>query len=90
MVDGRFLRLVALGCERAEGHYRAGAGLYDFLHADGRRVFGMMMATYHRLLTKVGRHAEELFERRLALDWPSKAALGLRWLLLPPRKAAIL
>ncbi len=89
VVDRRFLRLVEHSCERAEGHYLEGSALHDFLYPDGQRVCGMMMDTYHRLLAKVRRHANEIFKRRLTLDWRSKAAVGLRWFLLPPRKAAV-
>ena len=35
--------------------YHQGAALFDFLEPDGRRIFGMMTATYHALLRRIAR-----------------------------------
>ncbi|MEX2139205.1 MAG: phytoene/squalene synthase family protein [Pirellulales bacterium] len=55
VVDDRFRALLRFEVERAEGFYRAAAGLPEYLHADGRRIYSAMFRTYHRLLEKIRR-----------------------------------
>ena len=90
VVDTRFRRLLQLEIDRTEQLYREGVELMDHLEPDGHRVFGMMMAVYQRLLDEI-RHAQgELFTRRVSVRRWDKLRIGLRWLVLPPRKAALL
>ncbi len=88
--DTRFGRLMEFQIDRAERFYRQGAELIDWLHAEGRRTFGMMMATYHALLEKITRRPADVLRRRIRLSRSKKLRIAARWLLLPPRATALL
>lgn len=87
--DERFLRLVDLQVARAERFYREGAQLMQWLQRDGRRIFGMMMATYRALLQRIKRRPHEVLSRQVRLDRWQKLRIAARWALLPPRAAAL-
>jgi 15-cis-phytoene synthase len=83
--DERFRRLMAIEIARAEQFYRGGAELSRWLEPDGRRIFGLMMATYRSLLRKIARHPEAVFRRQVRLSRLKKLQLIARWSLFPPR-----
>ena len=89
IADDRFVRLMEFEIGRAEWFYHEGAVLIDFLQRDGRRIFGMMMATYRALLKKIKRHPREVLHRRVTLGRSKKLQIAARWTLLPPRMAPI-
>jgi phytoene synthase len=89
VADQRFGRLMALEVARAERFYVEGAELMDLLEPPGRRIFGLMMATYRELLRKIANECGAVLRRRVGLSGPKKLQLAARWLLLPPRKAAL-
>jgi phytoene synthase len=80
----QFGRLMELQIGRAERFYREGAELSEWLQAEGRRTFGMMLATYHALLEEIKRRPAEVLRRRICLSRASKLRIAARWLLLPP------
>jgi phytoene synthase len=82
-------QLIALETARAKGLYREGCDLIDHLDPSGRRIFGMMMSVYYRLLCKIERAGAEVFRRRIELSGSEKLRIAARWLLLPPRRAAL-
>jgi phytoene synthase len=82
-------RVMRLEIERAEALYREGAALFDRLEPGGRRVFGVMLTTYHRLLREVERNLGEVLRRRIRLSRRQKAAIVLPWLCLPPRRSRL-
>jgi phytoene synthase len=90
VADERFARLIALEVARAEQYYREGAELIEWLETDGRRILGMMMATYRALLEKIKCCPQELFTQRIRLSRRRKLRITARWALLPPRAAALL
>lgn len=85
VLDRRFDRLVRLEVERAEELYSQGAELFDYLHRPGRRIFGMMVATYHRLLRRIARRPREAYARRVRLGRFEKLRIAARWALWPRR-----
>ena len=87
VVDQRFHRLMAGEIARAEQFYAAGGELMEWLDPPGRRIFGLMMATYQSLLREIARRPAEVFRRRIRLGGLKKLRLAMRWSLLPPRKA---
>ena len=52
VADQRFRRLMAMEVARAERFYAEGAELLDWLAPPGRRMFGLLMATYRALLRR--------------------------------------
>jgi phytoene synthase len=77
-------RLVAMEVARAESFYREGARLAEFLEPDGRRIFGLMTATYRALLRKIAARPHAILSRRVRLGAAKKLQLALRWLLFSP------
>jgi phytoene synthase len=89
VADQRFDRLMAIQIGRARRLYHEGAGLFDFLEPDGRRVFGMMTATYHALLQRIARRPRQVVARRVRLGRWQKLRIAARWMLLPPRRSSL-
>ncbi len=89
VTDRRFDRLMALEVARAEQFYAEGAELMDWLEPPGRRMFGLMTATYRALLRKIAAHPAAVFCRRVRLGGAKKLQLAARWSLLPPQKASL-
>ena len=83
VADERFERLVAMEVARAKTFYREGSNLAGYLEPDGRRIFGLMMATYGALLQKIAARPREIFLRRIRLGSGKKLLLAARWMLLP-------
>ena len=78
-----FLDLMRFEIERAKQFYRAAAGLWDWLAPDGRRIFGLMTATYRQLLAQIERRPADVLRRRVRLSPLTKLGLFARWLLFP-------
>jgi 15-cis-phytoene synthase len=89
VADERYHRLMSLEIGRAEQFYREGIELMDWLAPPGRRMFGLMMATYRALLRKIAGQTDVVLRRRVGLSGPKRLRLAARWLLLPPRKVAL-
>jgi phytoene synthase len=89
VVNEPFFRLMRLEIERAEHYYREGVELFDLLEPDGRRIFGLMTATYRALLRKIARQPDAVLRGRVRLGLPKRLQLAARWTLPPPRKAAL-
>ena len=81
--DERFDRLLAMEVTRVEKFYREGGELADYLEPDGRRIFGLMMATYRALLKKIAARPKDVFSGRIRLGAGKKLRLAARWMLLP-------
>jgi 15-cis-phytoene synthase len=84
-----FRRLVAKQAARAEEFYRQGSELIDWLEPSGRRIFGLMTATYQTLLRKIASQPGEILLGRVRLGRLRKLRLAARWAFLPPRKESL-
>jgi phytoene synthase len=82
-VNDAFLDLMRFEIERAKQFYRAAAGLWDWLEPDGRRIFGLMTATYRQLLAQIERRPADVLRRRVRLGHVTRLRLFARWLLFP-------
>jgi 15-cis-phytoene synthase len=89
VVNAPFLRLMELQIGRAEECYRQASELMRWLEPDGRRIFGVMVATYHALLAQIKRRPGDVFSRRIELSWARKLRIAARWTLLTPSAAAL-
>ncbi len=85
IADERFLRLMQWEFQRVKMLYREAAELYEWLHPDGRRVFGMMAGIYHGLFCEIRRRPAAVLRGRVRLPARRKLSLAARWLLLPPK-----
>lgn len=82
-----FVQLMELEIGRAEDLYAACGQLAPLLHADGRRIFGMMSDTYRRLLHVIAGAPAAVLERRVRLTRLEKLRIAAGWFLLPWRRA---
>jgi phytoene synthase len=89
VADERFDRLMAVQIDRARGLYHEGAGLFDWLEPSGRRIFGMMVETYYRLLEAIAREPRRVLRGRVRLSGWERLRIAARWTLLPPRRSAL-
>ena len=86
VVNRPFLKLMEMEIDRAEQFYREAGDLFRSLHKDGRRIFGLMMETYHALLEAIRRRPADVFTRRIRVGRLRKLWLVARWTLLPVRE----
>jgi 15-cis-phytoene synthase len=82
-------RLIAMEAARARTLYHAGCDLIDHLDPSARRIFGMMMSVYYRLLCRVERAGADVLRGRVRLKRSEKLRIAARWFLLPPGRAAL-
>lgn len=82
-------RLIAMETARAETLYHEGCELIDHVDPSGRRIFGMMMSVYHRLLVNIQRAGVASFDTRIKLSGFQKTQIAARWLLLPPQRQSL-
>jgi phytoene synthase len=87
--DERFDRLMAFQIDRARLLYREGAELFEWLQPPGRRIFGMMVHTYWRLLEAIARQPRRVLHGRVRLSGWEKLRIAMRWSLLPPRRSSL-
>jgi 15-cis-phytoene synthase len=78
-----FERLMKMEIARAEAFYREGEALFDYLEPPGRRILGLMLGVYRRLLRKIQREPPVVLSRRVRLGRLERLLLAARWLLLP-------
>jgi phytoene synthase len=89
VADERFERLMGFQIDRARRFYQEGAELFGRLKPDGRRVFGMMMSVYRRLLERIASRPGDVFCRRVGLSRWEKLSIAARWALLPAGRSAL-
>jgi phytoene synthase len=82
--NGAFFELMRFEIDRAKQFYRAAAGLRDWLEPDGRRIFGLMTATYRQLLKRIERQPADVLRRRVRVGFLTKLRLFARWMLFSP------
>jgi phytoene/squalene synthetase len=80
VANDAFLRLMRLEIDRAEQFYRAAGGLWDWLEPDGRRIFGLMTATYRQLLKRIERRPADVLCRRIRLSTFTKLVMFTKWM----------
>ena len=91
VVDDRYFRLMRLQTDRAEEFYRRGAELFPFLEPEGRRIFGLLINVYHRLLGRIRRRPADVLVRRVRLSaWQKlRVAVPLDPAASPPDRPAM-
>jgi phytoene synthase len=81
VADERFTALVRFEIDRAKQLYRDSAPLADCVERDGRRVLGLMTATYRALLAKIERASGDVLVRPVQLGFARKVSLAARAIL---------
>jgi 15-cis-phytoene synthase len=81
-----FYRLMETEIQRTAQYYRASHGLLDCLEPDGRRIFAMIMATYHALLHRIRRRPADVLFRQVRIAWPQRLWIAARGTMGDPRR----
>ena len=81
----RLQRLLEFEIERTEQLYGEAAELGAYLEPGGRRAWGAMAATYHRLLEEIRRRNGDVFTSRPRLGKWRRLQIAARWALPRPR-----
>lgn len=76
LCNERFTSLMRFEIERAEKLFREAAPLRRHLRRDGRRILGMMTATYRQLLRQIERRNGDVFSRRVRVSWGKKLLIA--------------
>jgi len=84
--EEQFSKLLAYQLERCEIYYENSRPLYNMIHQDSRRTFGLMWNYYYALFQKIARHPLLVTkENRVRLSFGKKIRLWLRWRFMPRR-----
>jgi phytoene synthase len=76
--DRRFAELMNFQIDRARRYYHEAAPLADYLRADGRRVFGVMLRTYRELLARIERRHGDVLAGKVSLSHWRRLAIVAR------------
>jgi 15-cis-phytoene synthase len=87
VVNDAFHRLMKMEINRAKLCYEEGLKLLDFLHRDGRRIFGLMISTYLKLLMTIGKEPEVVFNRQISLGKFQHLLMAAAWATMPSRQS---
>lgn len=86
--DDRFRKLMQFEIARTEGLFDEAQSLHRWLEADGRRIFGSMLAVYRALLDEIKRLDGDVFSARVRLSRWRKMSIASRFLLQPSLQRA--
>ncbi len=75
--------------DRTADFYRRGAELLAHLSPRGRRIFGLMTATYWTLFRRLRRFRTELLRARIRVPSWWILTLAVRWAVLPPARRSL-
>ena len=86
-LEDKFFKLLSYQLERCEVYYENSCPLYNMIHQDSRRTFGLMWNYYYALFRKIARHPLLVTkEKRVRLSSGKKIRLWLRWRFMPCRR----
>ena len=78
--EEKFLKLVSFQLNRCEVYYENSTPLYQLIHRDSRRTFGLMWSYYHALYRKICRNPWWITKKnRVRLPSYQRFSLWLRW-----------
>jgi phytoene synthase len=89
VVNPAFDRLLHSQTQRAEECYAASRELYARLMPDGKKIFGLMTATYHAILKKIAADPAAVFRKRIRLGKFERIRLLARWTFLTPKELVL-
>ena len=84
-VNPAFERLMRGQVDRAEDYYRSSRELFARLKPEGKRIFGLMTATYHAILKRIAANPPSVFTERIRPSALERLRLVARWTCFPPR-----
>jgi len=89
IVNKNTARWLEFQMDRTADFYHRGAELLPHLSPRGRRIFGLMTATYWTLFRRLRRFRAELLRTRIRVPAVRILTLALRWAVLPPARRSL-
>ncbi|NMC21995.1 MAG: phytoene/squalene synthase family protein, partial [Thermogutta sp.] len=89
IVNEKTARWLEFQMDRTADFYRRGADLLPHLAPGGRRIFGLMTATYWTLFRRLRRFRGRLLRTRIRVPAVRILALAVRWAVLPPARRSL-
>jgi 15-cis-phytoene synthase len=80
-----FEKLMRVQIDRAVDYYRAGRELYVRLKPEGKKIFGLMTATYRLILRKIAARPVDVFQKRVRIGALDRMLLAARWTCFAPK-----
>jgi phytoene synthase len=86
IVNAAFEKLMRSQIQRAEDYYLASLELYGRLKPEGRKIFGLMTATYHAILKRIAADPAAVFTSRVRPSKFERMRLAAKWTCFAPRE----
>jgi 15-cis-phytoene synthase len=86
VVNPAFEKLMRGQLDRAEDYYRASRELYLRLKPEGKKIFGLMTATYHAILRKIATQPADVFMKRIRPSALTRLRLFAKWTCFPSKE----
>jgi phytoene synthase len=84
-----FEKLMRSQIHRAESYYRAARELHARLKPEGKKIFGLMTATYRELLAKIAARPDAVFSQHIRLSLIDRLRIVGRWTIFAPKEFEI-
>jgi phytoene/squalene synthetase len=72
--------------DRAEEYYRAAPELYTRLKPEGKKIFGLMTASYHSILKRIAANPAAIFQKRIRPGKLERTVLFGNWFCRMPNE----
>jgi phytoene synthase len=86
IVNPAFEKLMRSQLDRAEDYYRASRELYVWLKPEGKKIFGLMTATYHAILKRIAANPAAVFTKRIRPGKFERFRLLAKWTCFAPKE----
>jgi phytoene synthase len=84
VVNSAFEKLIHGQLARAEECYRAAPELYARLNPEGKKIFGLMTASYHAILKRIAADPAAVFQKRIRPGKLERLILFANWIFRTP------
>lgn len=86
VVNAAFEKLMRSQIQRAEDYYLASRELYGRLKPEGKKIFGLMTATYHAILKRIAANPAAVFTSRIRPGKFARLRLAAKWTCFAPKE----
>jgi phytoene synthase len=86
VINPAFNRLMRTQLAWAEDYYRASRDLYARLKPEGKKIFGLMTATYHAISKKIAANPAAVFTKHIRPGMFERLRLVAKWTCFTPRE----
>jgi phytoene synthase len=86
VVNPAFEKMMCRQLDRAEEYYRAAPELYTRLKPEGKKIFGLMTASYHSILKRIAANPAAIFQKRIRPGKLERTVLFGNWFCRMPNE----